>query len=210
MTKLNKSNKLVHGVGINDAGYMISKKEYYYEDGKRKSKLMWSCPYYVRWKVMLKRCYSEKSLSNHPTYKDCYVCTEWLTFSNFKDWMEKQDWEGKQLDKDLLGLMSSKTYSPETCCFLDQNVNKFLIFKQSDNTSGFIGVHYDKRRYKWRVQISDPFSNKYINLGRYPTQEEAFSVWKAKKLEYAYELIEKGYLPSKRAEKCLIKIIEEL
>ena len=77
---------------------------------------------------MLQRCYSESHLVRQPTYKGCSVCEEWLTFSNFKSWMEQQDWEGKQLDKDLL-VYKNKIYSPETCVFVSSVINSFFVEK---------------------------------------------------------------------------------
>ena len=97
-----KPKKLVYGVGINDADYSVAKTEVIgHVDGKRKQKRVWGCPYYEVWANMLKRCYSAKCQGKQPTYKGCSVSEEWLRFSNFGRWMEVQDFEGKQLDKDL-------------------------------------------------------------------------------------------------------------
>ena len=113
--KMVKPKRLVYGVGINDADYVVQKWETIgYVNGKQKQKLIWICPYYSAWKSMLKRCYSSKYQDKRPTYKGCSVSDEWLTFSVFKVWMEKQDWEGKQLDKDLL-FEGNKIYSADTC-----------------------------------------------------------------------------------------------
>ena len=95
--------KLVFGVGINDADYVVQKFETIgYVDGKQERKLVWACPYYRAWKNMLARCYYHKVQGNRPTYSGCIVSEEWLRFSNFRRWMANQDFEGKQLDKDLL------------------------------------------------------------------------------------------------------------
>lgn len=110
---LRARNKKVHGVGVNDADYSVSKDV----DGKRVL-----CPFYFRWKDMLSRCYGRSSLSRFPTYRDVTVCDEWLLFSNFKRWMEAQDWKGKELDKDFV-IFGSKVYSPETCVFIDKSLN---------------------------------------------------------------------------------------
>ena len=119
--------KLIYGVGINDADYPTqSCKIIGHVDGKQKRKLLWACPFYRRWTSMLGRCYCKKFLQNSPTYQNCFVCNEWLTFSKFKAWMETQDWEGKELDKDLLS-GECKVYSPETCVFVPRNVNMFMI-----------------------------------------------------------------------------------
>ena len=93
--------KLVCGVGINDADYAVVEWETIgYVNGKQNQKRVWECPYYKVWGSMLKRCYSDKYQERYQTYKGCTVSEEWLTFSNFKNWMEKQDWEGKHLDKE--------------------------------------------------------------------------------------------------------------
>lgn len=48
-----KKTKLVYGVGINDADYVVGvSKELPKVDGKRKHKLTW-CPFYLRWCNML-------------------------------------------------------------------------------------------------------------------------------------------------------------
>ena len=87
------SGVLVFGVGLNDANYtvnpVVSGKSYL-------------CSIYSRWQGMLERCYSKKYQVLSKTYSECTVCEEWLTFSNFKTWMEQQDWKGKQLDKDII------------------------------------------------------------------------------------------------------------
>jgi len=98
-----KAKKLVYGVGINDADYVTQKWETIsYVNGKQKQNLVWECHYYRTWCGMLMRCYSAKHQERNPTYKGCSVSEEWLRFSNFKSWMERQDFEGMQLDKDLL------------------------------------------------------------------------------------------------------------
>jgi hypothetical protein len=105
--------KPIYGIGTNDADYMVDPRI----DGKRGR-----CPIYRVWKSMLERCYSEKRQAKCPTYIGCTVCKEWLTFSNFRRWMVNQDWQGKQLDKDIL-VKGNKIYSAETCCFVTQAVN---------------------------------------------------------------------------------------
>lgn len=102
----------VIGVGINDADYDTC------VNGS-------VCPYYRKWADLLRRCYSKRFLEKRSSYKGCTVCKEWHTFSNFKRWMEKQDWEGKVLDKDLLS-GDDKIYSPDTCVFLPSKINNFL------------------------------------------------------------------------------------
>jgi hypothetical protein len=159
-------------------------------NGKRKQKRVWRCPYYTKWMSMLKRCYSENSLTTNPTYKGCSVCDEWLTFSNFRRWMETQDWEGKALDKDLL-VYQNKVYSPETCCFISSKLNTFLV--KSDKIRGDyplgVSLHSDNRCNSQALVafIKDGRASKY--LGRFKDAMEAHRAWQLAKITYGEILI---------------------
>lgn len=180
--------KLVYGVGINDADYVVQKFETLgYVGGKKKQKLIWICPYYSAWKCMLARCYSTKLQDKYPTYKGCSVSEEWLTFSNFKRWMEKQDWEGKQLDKDLL-FEGNKIYSDETCVFVTPMVNLFTIDRGNDRGEWMIGVYWHKGANKFKSQCRNPFTKKQEYLGLFTCEIEAHQVWIRRKLELAHLL----------------------
>ncbi len=161
----------VCGVGVNDADYEV------YLDGK-------PCPYYKRWADMLRRCYVAAK-SEKLAYKDCSVCTEWLTFSNFKSWMQTQDWVGKELDKDLLG--DGKLYSPDTCCFIEHSLNKFIACDYArTKTSGLpLGVRKSGGGYRVRADCWNPITR--IQWRSEPTYcpEEAHLAWKTKKHEFA-------------------------
>ena len=168
---LNK--KLVQGVGVNDADYQIHPSV----NGKKEM-----CPYYRKWSDMIKRCYSEKALALNPSYKDCSVCDEWLLFSAFKSWMVKQDWQDKDLDKDIM-VQGNKIYSPVTCLFVDPDVNMLLTRGNSIKRDLPIGVSFDKQRGKY--QAKHKRNGKTKMLGRYGTAEEAHEVYK----KFKYKLI---------------------
>jgi len=183
-----KTRKLVHGVGVNDADYVVEKKETIRcVDGKRKQKLVWRCPYYRTWVNMLGRCYSDKLQEKYPTYRGCSVSEEWLTFSVFKSWMEKQDWEGNQLDKDLL-LEGNKLYSPETCVFVSPMVNKFTNDRGAARGEWLIGVCWDKKKAKFMSLCGNPFTKKQEYLGLFTCEQEAHQAWLKRKLELAHLL----------------------
>lgn len=179
--------KLVYGVGINDADYAVTRKETIYVNGKQKQKLVWYCPYFRTWKSMLQRCYSIAYQDRKPTYKGCSVSAEWLTFSNFKSWMEKQDWEGMQLDKDIL-FNGNKVYSAETCVFVTTEVNMFTVDRGASRGEWLIGVYWDKGRSKFKSQCRNPFTKKQENLGYFTCELEAHKAWLKRKLELAYQL----------------------
>lgn len=174
---------LTYGVGINDADYVVQKNEKV--DGKKKA--VWRCPYYDRWISMLRRCYSAKFHVKQPTYKGCKVCDEWLYFSNFHKWMENQDWEGKQLDKDLL-LEGNKIYSPDTCVFVSPRVNIFINDHGRARGKYLIGVSWDKRNKKFRADCCNPFTKKKEYLGLFDTELEAHNAWLERKQEHCIEL----------------------
>lgn len=182
-----KPKKLVYGVGINDADYAVQKFETIgYVGGKRKQKMVWICPYYLKWSDMLKRCYSTKLQETHPTYKGCSVSEEWLTFSNFRRWMESQDFEGKHLDKDLL-FVGNKVYSAETCVFVPKEVNLFTIDRGADRGEWPIGV-YRHKSGKFQAECNNPFTKKGEYLGLFTCELEAHQEWLKRKLELAHLL----------------------
>jgi len=178
-----KKNKLVCGVGINDADYLIEKKSRI--DGKQKQ--VWICPFYRVWQNMLSRCYSDIVQEIHPTYIDCLVTEEWLIFSNFREWMITQNWEGKQLDKDLL-IQSNKIYSPETCVFVDRVTNIFITDSGASRGAWSIGVSWNKQAKKFKSGCSNPFIKKYEYLGLFTCPNQAHQAWRKRKHEHACQL----------------------
>ncbi len=170
--KLRSKNKRVEGVGINDADYFVCTEG---ADGKR---IM--CPYYQTWVSMLKRCYSAKYHTRFPTYIGCAVCDDWLYFSNFKKWMEQQDWRGKQLDKDLL-VGGNKVYSPNTCLFIPQRLNTTLTLRGKARGDYPIGTCYHKKNSVYLANCRDG-SGKRLYLGYHKTPQEAHRVWQLAKI----------------------------
>ena len=167
----------VHGVGINDSKEKITTNN--------KSKQSGICPYYSIWKSILQRCYSPKCQEKHPTYKGCYVCEDWKYFSNFKQWMEKQDWEGKHLDKDLL-CKGNKVYCPDNCVFISRLLNNFLLDSNKARGEFLIGV--SKKGNRYQSNVGNPLIKKREYLGLYLTEQEAHAAWRKRKHEIAVAL----------------------
>lgn len=183
-----KPNRLVCGVGINDADYVTQKIETIgHVNGKLRRKQVWVCPYYRAWKSMLDRCYSTKTQERYPTYRGCTVSAEWLTFSNFKAWMEKQDFEGNHLDKDLL-LEGNKVYSADTCVFVTPSVNLFTTDSKASRGEWLIGVDWGKTAEKFRARCCNPITKKNEHLGYFTSEQEAHEYWINRKLELAHLL----------------------
>lgn len=136
---------------------------------------------------MINRCYGESFQKKHPSYFDCEVCEEWLIFSNFKAWMEKQNWEGKHLDKDLL-VDGNKLYSPETCVFISSNLNNFLTDSFATRGDCLIGVSHIPKVAKYRATCRNPFTLKSESLGSFENETDAHVAWKTRKHFFAESL----------------------
>ena len=166
-------NKLVFGVGVNDLGYRTQVYEYVTENGgERVRKPVFKCKYYAAWKRMLERCYSKKFLERNPSYIGTSVCSEWLSATTFRKWMEKRDWQGKSLDKDII-VPRSKLYSPETCAFVLNETNLFVIASDASRGDYPVGVYLHKPTGKYKACCNNPFTGKREHLGYFSTPEEA-------------------------------------
>jgi len=170
MTRNQFPRKLVYGVGINDMPV-----------GFWKNKL------YQTWKSMIQRCYCSVFQSTHPTYIGTTPCKEWLTLSNFVAWVESQDGEGKEIDKDIL-CPGNKIYSPETCVFVSRQLNALLC--GSDATRGNYpkGVYWRKDRMKYQV-IMRKFGKSYLT-GTFDCVEEAHRAYCEAKSAHIREVAE--------------------
>lgn len=181
--------KLVYGVGVNDADYVVQIKEVvgYKENGKKIQRQVWVCPFYRRWSDMLCRSYNEKKHLYRPKYAECFVSEEWLTFTNFSQWMKYQDWENKHLDKDLL-FPGNKEYCAEKCVFVSPVVNSFILECSSAQGLWPVGVSFHKGQQKFVAQGSDFKTKKRVHIGTFDSPEKAHKAWLSFKLEQAYKL----------------------
>lgn len=201
-----RKNHLIFGFGVNDSTEANSKHEFI--DGK--SVMVSRCKVYETWVQMLRRCYSEAALKKKPSYRGCFVCEEWKYFSNFKAWMETQDWEGKHLDKDLL-VFGNKEYGPEKCLFINPKLNSFITETKINKGEYATGVckkwnkHYPNYT-RFATYCGDPISGKRIQIGTFKTESEARIAYLAQKLKVAKSL---GGLESDvRVVKALIERIQ--
>lgn len=153
-----------------------------YKEGKYKAKVGDKhTKEYRLWFAMLDRCYSKSYQETQDTYRGCSVSKEFLDFQYFAEWCNNQvgfdepDW---QLDKDIIS-SGNKVYSENTCCFLPRKLNAFL-WSTNKRTKYPRGVSYDKSGRglkRFRATCGDLKKGR-VNLGRYATEEEAFSVYK--------------------------------
>jgi hypothetical protein len=118
-----------------------------------------------------------------PTYVGCSVSPDWLRFSMFLAWMQRQDWQGKQLDKDIL-IPGNKIYSPDTCVFVPSALNMFLVDTGKTRGDWPLGVS-ETRRGRFRATCRNPFTGKTEWLGQFNDPEEAHQSWRARKHQHA-------------------------
>jgi hypothetical protein len=186
-TGIYKRTNLICGVGINDAACATSSVI----NGKRVI-----CPFYKTWTSMLSRCYSETHHKIWPTYIGCTVASEWFSFRKFSSWMDKQDWHGKSLDKDIL-IQYNKVYSPLTCIFVNADINSFLNNCTSVRGKFPRGVCFNKKREKYRADCMAYGKKKTI--GCYDTPEEAHEAYKKFKYKYIAEIANQQSEPLRTA-----------
>ena len=167
-----KGLTMIYGIATNDTGSVTDPVT-----GKK-------CRIYVTWYDMIRRCYSSVYQIKYPKYVGCTVASEWLLFSNFKNWVENETTycPNKQLDKDLL-IVGNKLYSPSTCIFISQEINKFLTINQRKSSDLPIGVNLKNTRFQ--AVCNNPFLKKLEHLGYYSSAEQAHEAWRLKKHEHS-------------------------
>ena len=152
---------------------------------------------YAVWEGMLRRCYQDKYLENHPTYKECSVCEEWHNYENFKKWFDENyyeiDDETMNLDKDIL-VKGNKIYSPNTCIFVPQKING--LFVKTDALRGDLPIGVCKKGNKFIAKCN--LNGKRSQIGTFDTPIEAFQSYKQFKEQYIKQVAEeyKNKIPS--------------
>ncbi|MBU7315987.1 hypothetical protein [Paenibacillus oleatilyticus] len=168
----------------------------YMGNGRHKSKINGKTNlFYSKWINMLNRCHGDK-IKNNTSYTDCTVCEEWYNYQNFAKWCEENyyniDGEQLELDKDIL-YKGNKIYSPETCVFVPHNINSILVKCNTKRGKYPIGVHYDSKINKLKVQYMNQITNKRVCIGTFEINEEkkAFNCYKTYKEAHIKEVANK-------------------
>lgn len=145
--------------------------------------------YYVIWQAMLNRCYSEKAKERNTTYKNVIVCEEWLNFQNFARWYEEnwKPWmdDNWELDKDII-CKDCKIYSPDTCCFVPQEINKVIFDLKVNRSVDNVGVVKDKNMYRAQISI-----NGKREIKNFKSEKEANHYYKVVKEDYVKKTADK-------------------
>lgn len=92
------------------------------------------------------------------------------------------------------------TYSPKTCCLVNNRINTLIVKCDSKRGEFPLGVSYakDKGLYKATVNIN----GKGLHIGFYPTPELAFQDYKEAKEKYIKEVAWIEYIKGNITEDC--------
>lgn len=132
---------------------------------------------YTTWNSMMGRCYRPTTKAGRDTYKDCYVCDDWLDFSTFQLWYIKHYRDGYEIDKDL-AVVGNRCYSEERCYFVPPKLNTLIMPKAKG---------YSKKRNRYAARVTQGHTT--YNLGTFDTEEEARKMYITNKhLVIHYEL----------------------
>ena len=102
--------------------------------------------YYKICDKMIRRCHDYKMRDLRVSYTKAKMCKEWYNFQNFAKWCDKNYVEGWTLDKDLLS-PNDKIYSPQTCCFLPNDLNNIFSVRTTKDKILPVGVQKYKKKY---------------------------------------------------------------
>lgn len=178
---MKRQNGLVCGVGISDDGKYpkwINNKD---------------TREYAMWQKMIARCYYYDKQA--PTYIDCTVSDEFLSFQTFAEFYNQNKWTDDRIlipDKDILTHGKAKIYSRENICFVDDFINR--IFTKRQRFRGDLPIGVSIRKYPTGLVKYVAVCNEYGKckyLGTYITPYEAFLVYKKEKERYIKEVANK-------------------
>jgi hypothetical protein len=147
-------------------------------------------PIYSVWKGMVTRTTNPKA-KDFINYggRGIAICSEWLSVANFIEDMYPTYEEGLTIDR----IDNDLGYNKFNCRWATKNVqqrNKRII--QINNTSGFRGVSFNKKRNKWLAQIM--VDGKIKRLGYFHTALDGAYAYneyiKANNLEHTKNIID--------------------
>lgn len=129
---------------------------------------------YEVWRSMIIRCYDKKLHIKEPSYKDCFVDSDWLCFQTFAKWFDANYYElpneKTQLDKDIK-IPGNKKYGPDTCIFVPNTINQiFIKYEKCINSeTNLKGI----RKVGDKYLVRGTSNGQMVHIGYYNTIDEA-------------------------------------
>jgi hypothetical protein len=130
--------------------------------------------------------------------RDITICDEWKDdVKSFYDWAMSNGYEedkGLSIDR----IDNDGNYCPENCRWTTKTIQRRNTRIAKNNTSGYKGVSYFKRRGDYNAQIK--IKSKKIHLGYFQTAEEGAIAYN----NYIIENNLEGFILNEIPEECLI------
>jgi hypothetical protein len=129
---------------------------------------------YQVWQGMLGRCYCPIVQIKQPNIRNLTVHIKWLNYQIFAKWFEENYIEGFDMSQNIL-IPKSTVYSPETCCFVPNEIRNSLSFVRRQKHNLPMGVMPNNNSFSAGIHIK---GQERTHLGTYSTPQKAFSQYK--------------------------------
>lgn len=136
---------------------------------------------YHIWINMKSRCFDEKSTTfHHYGGRGITVCREWASsFLSFREWATANGYSD-ELSIDRINVDGN--YCPENCRWVSGSIQQFNKRKPRRNTSGHVGVSWNKKSGKWYSYITKDYVMHF--LGSFDSLDDAITARKAAEIQY--------------------------
>lgn len=136
---------------------------------------------YHIWINMKSRCFDENSTTFHRYGgRGITVCREWASsFLSFREWATANGYSD-ELSIDRINVDGN--YCPENCRWVSGSIQQFNKRKPRRNTSGHVGVSWNKKSGKWYSYITKDYVMHF--LGSFDSLDDAIAARKAAEYQY--------------------------
>lgn len=123
---------------------------------------------YRNWQLMIYRCDNPKN-KDYQYYgaRGIKVCSSWYDFQNFLNDMG----EAPSQKHNIHRINNDGNYEKENCRWTTLHFHIRNTRKRIDNTSGYVGVVYNKATKKWYSSVT--INKKKVRLGTYENKKDA-------------------------------------
>lgn len=135
--------------------------------------------FYRIWSDMKSRCDNPKQTSyHHYGGRGIKYCKKWIDFCNFQEEMSEGYRENLTLDR----IDPNGDYTRENCRWTDRSTQSYNRRKGCNNSSGKVGVNFEKHVRKWKASIT--VNKVYHFLGFFEDLGDAIKARRAAEFKY--------------------------